>query len=121
MLVLSRVLGGRVEPFLNAAVAFDAEDVDRSIVRWATGATAEAVTGLTAVVAFLGRNELGAQVDPVLPFFFENERSDVYDVSLGVRWRFAAGGIVSANVILPLNREGLRADAVPAFNLEYAF
>jgi hypothetical protein len=122
MLVASRIFAGRVEPFLNAGIDCNAGDVDRSVVRWAAGATGEIAGGLNAAVTFLGRNELGAQTDPIpLPFFFQIERDDIYDVSLGFRWRFAESGIVSANVIVPLNREGLRADAVPAFNVEYAF
>jgi hypothetical protein len=56
-----------------------------------------------------------------LPFFFQIERNDIYHASVGVRWRFAETGVLSANALLPLNRDGLRADAIPTLQLEYAF
>jgi hypothetical protein len=36
-----------------------------------------------------------------------------------LRWRFAKAGVVSANALVPLNREGLRADAVPTVRAEH--
>jgi Putative MetA-pathway of phenol degradation len=121
-LILSRVFAGRFEPFVNLGIECNAAEVDRSVVRWAVGGVAEVGAGLTAVVTFLGHNELGAQADPIpAPFFFQIERNDIYDASVGLRWRFAEQGIVSANVIVPLNRQGLRAVAVPALNVEYFF
>ena len=47
--------------------------------------------------------------------------NDIYDVSIGLRWRFLEQGIVSANVVVPLNRQGLQAAAVPTLDVEYAF
>jgi hypothetical protein len=71
---------------------------------------------------FLGRNELGAQSDPIpTPFFFQIERNDIYDASVGVRWRFADSGFVSLNGIVPLNKQGFRADAIPTLEVAYAF
>jgi hypothetical protein len=121
-LILSRLFTERFEAFLNLGVECNADDVDRSVVRWAVGGTAQIVEALTAAVTFLGRNELGAQTDPIrLPFFFQIERNDIYDASVGLRWRFAESGILSANVVLPLNRDGVRAVAVPTLDVEYAF
>jgi hypothetical protein len=121
-LVLSRVFAERFEPFLNAGVDVNADYVDRSVVRWAVGGSADVVAGLTAVIAFLGRNELGAQAPPnPLPFFFQVERNDLYDAAIGVRWRFTENALVSADVLVPLNRDGLRTDAIPVVNVEYAF
>jgi len=40
---------------------------------------------------------------------------------VGVRWRFAEAGIVSANALVPLNRQGLRADVILTFQVEHAF
>ena len=55
---------------------------------------------------FLGRNEFNAQTDPIsAPFFFQINRNDYYDFSFGLRCLFAESGVVSANVIVPLNRE----------------
>ena len=122
VLILSRVVAARFEPFLDVGVECNADDVGRSVVGWAVGSTARVVGELTAAVTFLGRHELGAQADEIpVPFFFQIERNDVYDAAVGLRWRFAERGIVSANVVLPLNRDGLRADAVPMLDVEYAF
>ena len=120
-LILSRVFAGRFEPFINAGIALNANDVERSVVRWAAGTTARIVGPLTGALTFLGRNELAAQTDPIaVPFFFQIERNDIYDASIGLRWLFAESGILSANAVVPLNRDGLRAAVVPTLAVEYA-
>jgi hypothetical protein len=40
---------------------------------------------------------------------------------VGLRYRFAETGVVTANVIVPLNDDGLRPDAIPTLSVEYAF
>jgi hypothetical protein len=121
-LIASRTLAGRVELLANAGIDLNADDVDRSIVRWAAGATLTVRDGLALPVVFLGAHELSAQSDPIaVPFFFQIERNDLYDASVGLRWRFADAGVVSANALVPLNREGLRADVVPTAQVEYNF
>jgi hypothetical protein len=122
LLIGSRRLGQRLELFANAGADLNADDVDRSILRWAAGATASVVEPVVAAVTFLGRHELGRQTEPIrLPFFFQIERNEVFDASVGVRWRFAETGALSVNALLPLNRDGLRADVIPTFQIEYAF
>jgi hypothetical protein len=121
LLVLSRVIG-RVEPLLNLGVDFDADDVDRSVMRWAIGATGQVLDALSVSAVFLGRHELAAQSDPIeTPFFFQVERNDQYDVSVGARYHFADAGLVGVAAIVPLNEQGLRPDVIPILSLEYAF
>ncbi len=121
-LILSRVFADRVEPLFNAGVDINADDVDRSIVRWAAGVTAQVVGPLSGAAVFLGRHELAAQSDRIAaPFFFQIERNDIYDASIGLRLLFAESGVISANAIVPLNRDGLRADIIPTIEAEYAF
>ena len=68
---------------------------------------------LTGALVFLGRHELSAQSDEIeAPFFFQIERNDIYDASIGFRYLFAESGVISANAIVPLNDEGLRPDVV---------
>jgi hypothetical protein len=99
----------------------NADDVSRSIVRWAVGTTAQ-VGPVTGALVFLGRHELSRQSDPIEPaFFFQIERNDQYDASIGLRWRFADTGFVSANALVPMNQQGLRADVIPTVEVEYAF
>jgi len=121
LLVLSHVFGDRFEPLLNVGMDINADDVSRSIVRWAVGTTAQ-VGPVTGALVFLGRHELARQSDPIEPaFFFQIERNDQYDASIGLRWRFADTGFVSANALVPMNQQGLRADVIPTVEVEYAF
>jgi hypothetical protein len=122
LLIASRRFGRRLELLANFGADLDANDVGRSSLGWALGATVSLVEPLTAAVTFLGRHELEAQTAPIaLPFFFQIERNDLYDAAVGLRWRFAPRGVLSANALLPLNRQGLRADVIPTVQLEYVF
>ena len=121
-LVLSHVFAGRFEPLLDVGIDYDTNDVSRSVVRWAVGGTYQVLEPLSVSVVFLGRNELAAQSDPIpTPFFFQVERNDIYDASVGIRWRFADSGFVSLNALVPLNEDGLRAEAIPTLEASYAF
>ena len=121
-LILSRVFLDRIEPLLNLGFDLNCNDVGSSIFRWAAGATAQVVGPLTGAVVFLGRNELGAQTDPIeAPFFLQIERNDIYDFSIGFRYLIRDALVVAANVLVPLNDDGLRADAIPTLQVEYAF
>jgi hypothetical protein len=122
MLIASRRIAGRVELLANCGPDLNADDIERSTIRWAVGGTASVTAGLAASVTFLGRHELEAQADRIrLPFFFQIERNDTYDASVGLRWQFAEAGFLSASALVPLNREGLRADVVPMAQVEYTF
>jgi hypothetical protein len=121
-LVLSHVFGGRFEPLLNLGIDLDANDVSRSVARWAVGGTYQALERLSVSIVFLGRNEFAAQSDPIAtPFFFQIKRNDIYDASVGMRWRFADSGFVGVNALVPLNEDGLRPDAIPTVEASYAF
>ena len=120
--IVSKVIADRFEPLLNLAVNINASDVSRSSFRWAVGSTGQLYGPLTAAAVFLGTNEFNAQTDPIeAPFFFQINRNDYYNFSFGLRCLFAETGVVSANVIVPLNRDGLRADYIPTIEAEYAF
>jgi hypothetical protein len=121
-LILSHTFANRVEPLLNVGLDYNANDVNRSVVRWAVGGTAQVVEPLAFTLVFLGRHELAPQGQPIAtPFFFQLERNDQYDASVGLRWRFAEAGSVGLNAIVPLNSDGLRPDAIPTCEFEYAF
>jgi hypothetical protein len=59
LLYLSHVLWQRFEPHLNVGVDFNADDVDRSSLLYAVGATLLVGTNLGVVVDFIGRSEFG--------------------------------------------------------------
>jgi hypothetical protein len=122
MLILSRIIADRFEPLLNLGGDVDAGDPDRSILRWAAGVTARIADPVAASLVFLGRHELGAQADRIrVPFFFQIRRSDVIDASVSARVRLGGRGFLGLGVLLPLNDDGLRADAVPVLELQCSF
>jgi hypothetical protein len=121
-LIASRVFGTWLELLANAGIALDAADVGRSVVQWAIGGTVMPVEQVAVPIVFLGRDELSAPTEPIAnPFFFQIERSDTVDASVGIRWRFADNAVVSGNALVPLNRQGLRADVIPTFEVEWTF
>jgi hypothetical protein len=121
-LILSKVIADRFEPLLDLIADLNANDISRSSFRWAVGSTAQVYGPVTAAAVFLGRNEFNPQADQIeAPFFFQINRNDYYDFSFGLRCLFGESGVVSANVIVPLNRDGLRADYIPTIQAEYAF
>ena len=121
-LIASRVFGTWLELLANVGIALDAEDVGRSVVQWAIGGTLMPIEQVAVPIVFLGRDELGAPAEPIAnPFFFQIERSDTVDASVGIRWRFADNAVVSGNALVPLNRQGLRADVIPTFEVEWTF
>jgi hypothetical protein len=121
-LIASRVVGTWLELLANAGIALDAKDVGRSVVQWAIGGTLMPVEQVAVPIVFLGRDELGAPAEPIAnPFFFQIERSDTVDASVGIRWRFADTAVLSANALVPLNRQGLRADFIPTLEVEGTF
>ena len=122
--IASRVFGNRVELFANLGMELDTSDVGRSAVRWALGGTVSLLPERLAMpIVFLGRDEIGAPADPIpVPFFFQIERSDAVDASVGLRWRFSETALLSANALVPMNRSsGLRAKVVPTVNVEWRF
>jgi hypothetical protein len=122
-LIASRRFGDRLEVLANAGVDLVADDVDRSVVRWALGGTGMLAEPLAVSLVFLGRHELAAPADPIaLPFFFQIRRSDAVDAAVGLRWRLPrTAAVLSANALVPLTDDGLRADVVPTVAVEYVF
>jgi hypothetical protein len=121
-LIASRRFGDRFEPLLNVGLDLNAANAGASAVRWAAGTTVGLGSRLTAAVVFLGVSEFGRQSTKIeKPFFFQIDRNDLFDASVGFRYRFAESGVVSANVLVPLNDQGLRTNVTPTFEVEYAF
>src|SRR5262249_18147866 len=78
-LIASRMFGRRLELLANAGIDLDANDIARSVVRWALGGTFMLGERVTVPLVFLGRHELAAPADPIaLPFFFQIEQSDLF-------------------------------------------
>ena len=128
----------RLVSILNGALDADLADGDRSQARWGLGLDVHVGDAATVAVAVLGRHPFariappgffdvprcrdrstctGAERRPV--FGLSGERPDFYDFAVGTRvnlWRHWVIGF--ANAIVPLNRDGFRADVIPFVGVE---
>jgi len=124
----------RLQPYLNAGLNLEADEVDASEARWGVGVDLGLPEHVTGAVAVLGRHAFQRiapagffdfrRVDGVTrPLFgLHGDRPDLYDVSIGARVNLWPDLLIGfANVILPLNRDGIRADVIPLVGLEATF
>jgi len=133
----STLLWERVEPFVNVAIDFDANDSVQSQARYGAGFDVDVVSRFGLVFAFLGRSQFdnptptgetnflyltpsGVQPRPLLGI--DLGRKDFFDFSFGFRavvWRSV---MLFANGIYALNSQGLRNDTViPTVGVEGTF
>lgn len=138
------VLRGPHDFHLNLGVEANTGDVNRSRGRYAIGLT----TQLTKVAAFytdvIGSSGLTNQdVSTTVPTFPEqfpcippscqpdksngtetrtsSFRTDIVDLALGFKEEVLSKTTIFAGVVVPLNRDGLRADVIPTTGVELAF
>jgi hypothetical protein len=124
----------RVQGFLNAGLDLVPEQSDRGEGRYGVGIDVMLASRVTLSVAFLGREPFGRLVPPGTMDVLraDGSRSPVfglspghpsyYDVSVGGRvnlWRDTVFGMF--NVVVPANRDGVRASIVPLVGIEVAF
>ena len=124
----------RLQPYLNGGINFDADDVGGSDARYGVGLDCRVAERFTAAAAVLGRHQfgrlaprgsfdvprLGGAESPL--FGLRGRRADLYDFSVGGRvdlWRDIVMGF--ANVIIPLNDDGVRAAVIPTVGIEATF
>jgi len=134
-------VGHRVhlQGYFNGGIDLDADDVGSSEGRYGLGLDCGVLERFTAAVAFLARHPFRRIARPgffdfqrfdrarnpgmTLPIFgLRGERPDLYDLSVGGRvnlWRDVVIGF--ANVIVPLNDDGVRADVIPLVGIEATF
>ena len=125
--------------YVNGGVDLNADDVDRSEGRFGVGLDCAVAERFTAAVAVLGREPFAAiaapgffdvaRVDPrtgrrfTAPVLgFDRSRASAHDLSVGGRlnlWRDTV--FAFANVLVPLDRDGFRSDAIPLAGVEAAF
>lgn len=101
---------GRFSPHVNAGYSVrSTADVSQAV--WVAGADLRAFDWMALATDFLG--------------FHDTERDeindDVYQVALGAKVNVFRRAVVSGNVQLPLNRDGLRANVVYTVQAEYTF
>jgi hypothetical protein len=127
---------------LHGSLGFDINlnEVDRSRVRYAAGATVQLLDRLAFTADVIGSSNLTSQsISLDVPIFgrgaFDTDpptisgfttvtdslRTNIVDIALGFKVSIADSLIGFVNVFVPLNDDGLRATAVPTFGLEYSF
>lgn len=131
----------RVEPHVNLGFVVDADKFDRSQVRYSLGADVRVLAWLTLNNDFLGISDVARPDTVANPVFVQIERADVFQWSTGFKlappWREALRTVpffrdIPArgsglpwvwffDVLLPLNRDGLRSDHVFTFGAEAVF
>jgi len=133
---------GRFDFHLAAGVEINADDTERSRVRYAAGVTAGIIEPLAFLVDVIGNSNVTDQeLSVTVPAFanasLENSlgepppgtvttvtrelHTDVVDLALGFKAAFPHSLVGFAGVFVPLNDDGLRADVIPTANIEVSF
>lgn len=102
-------LGGIFGIHGNIGYEWDSDESDESAVRGIVGITA-GNSAVTASLEFAGRFKQGDGNDSV--------GKDKSDAALGLKWHPGRNFILSGNVIVPINDDGLRSDLITSVGLE---
>ena len=124
----------RAQAFFNAGLDLTPQDSSRGEGRYGIGIDVLLATRVTLSVAFLAREPFGRLVPPGTmnvvrvdgsssPIFgLSPGHPSYYDVSVGGRvnlWRDTV--FLMGNVVVPANRDGVRASVIPLVGIEAAF
>ena len=107
MIIASKSIGA-FTPHANLGYLHIFDDDFENQIKLAVGADAQVAEKVTIAADLLGRIEPQGDTDRI-------------DLSAGVKWNVADNAIISGNVILPLNDEGLRADYIYTLSVDYTF
>lgn len=128
----------------HLGVELNADDLQRTRARYGIGAVVQPLSRLAVVVDVLGSSSFTDDTftiptrGAIVPAFnlFPNDfvagersdaivafvpRSDVVDVSVGLKVRLFGSVVAFVNVIVPATRDSLRADVIPAAGLDATF
>ena len=124
---------GDFAPHVNIGYAYRAADLSQDAVELAAGFEQRMGSWATLAVDLLGT--FGVEESPVVfpepyqleaPFLREvqrtnipDRRDDILDGSIGFKFSTGGGLVLIANVLVPLNDGGLRAQAIPTLGLQY--
>lgn len=108
-LIYSRTFG-RLTPHVNLGYEFNVDDSDQNSLEYAAGFDVGA-EAFTVALSVLGSRELGG----------DGFADTIVNGSLGVKWNPFGSYIVTANVLVPLNDDGLRSNAIGTLAFERNF
>ena len=113
----------------NFAFEVNAADLEQSRVRYAMGATVQALTRLALLFDVIGSSGISADhfeqafatTGGVIPVSGSVPRTDLVDLALGVRITVTDRLLIHLDAIVPLTQDGIRANVVPAGGIEATF
>jgi hypothetical protein len=114
-----------VDLHASFGVDYNADDLERTRLRWGAGATVQVIDRLALLFDFFGSH--GLQDDdfttqtPVGPADGVIARSDNVFAAPGIKVQLLEQVIVFASAIVPLTSDGLQADVIPAGGFELTF
>jgi hypothetical protein len=116
---------------LHANLAFEANanDVSQSRVRYAIGATIQALRPVALLLDVIGSSGIAADnfeqpfatAAGVIPVSGTVARTDLVDLAAGVRITITRHLLVHLDAIVPLTQDGIRPNVVPAGGIEATF
>ena len=126
---------GRFDFHLNSGVQINADDLDRSRVRYAGGITFQLLDRIALLTDLIGSSSMatqqitarapkfGANGEPTGEFVSQTAglRTDIIDFVVGLKAAPSDSIVFFFNCFLPLNNDGLRADFIPAAGVEVSF
>ena len=123
----------RFDFHFQAGFDINADDTERSRARYGIGLTTQLIERLAFLIDIIGSSNLTEQdlsvTVPVIAgqnvvgsrTITQGFRTDIVDLAIGFKAAFTQSVVGFASVFIPLNDDGLRADAVPAAGLEVSF
>lgn len=124
---------GRFDFHLQAGVDINADNTERSRVRYGAGVTVQLIERVAFLLDIIGSSNITDQdISVMVPVIFGSQevgtqtitqglRTDIVDLSVGFKAALAQSVVGFASVFVPLNDDGLRADVVPTAGLEVSF
>jgi hypothetical protein len=117
---------------LNVGGEIDADDLERSQIRYALGTSLQAWSRGAVLLEVIGKSTVTSDrfTVPVRALGFalggqarngRIARSDIVDLAASLRVRLSRSGVAFVGAIVPLTDDGVRADVVPGGGIEFAF
>ena len=123
----------RFDFHFQAGFDINADDTERSRARYGIGLTTQLIERLAFLIDVIGSSNLSEpEISVDVPVIVaatqvgtrtvtQGVRTDIVDLAVGFKAAFTQSVVGFASVFIPLNDDGLRADAVPAAGLEVSF
>ncbi len=112
---------GRFEFHANVGLDVNADDFERNRIRYGLGGTSRLANPLTVFADVIGSSAFQGDRLSEAGIAGEVARTDIVDVAAGVKVTLPGDFLVYLAAIVPVTRDGLRPDVVPAGGVEIAW